>query len=159
MNILLIGDFHIPSKAGEIPEKFLEEMRNSNLVLCTGDFTNDETFEKVKNNSPKLRVVRGDYDFLELPSQDIVNIGKLKIGLTHGDQIGKENLKDLAELGKKIGVKILISGHTHQPFKIEKNGILLLNPGTATGAKSEEKTCMRLKIEKNNLEKIEVLKA
>lgn len=164
MIVLLIGDFHIPSRADKIPDKFINEMRNSDLVLCTGDFTNDETFEKIKNNSPDLRVVRGNCDFLDLPSQDLVEVEGLRIGLVHGDQFGRGNIDGLVNFAKRMNVDLLVSGHTHQPFKIEKEGILLLNPGTSTGAwsgggKTGGKSCMKLKVENGNLEEIEVLKA
>ncbi|MFB6089331.1 MAG: YfcE family phosphodiesterase [Candidatus Aenigmatarchaeota archaeon] len=163
MDVLIIGDMHIPGKAGKIPERFLDEIDKADLVLCTGDFTNEETFQKIAGKAEKLHTVRGNRDFMELPSQDIVNAGGLKIGLIHGHQVERGNLEGLVEVANNMNVKILVSGHTHKPFKTEKDNVLLLNPGTATGADSGEskvktKTCMKIKIEDGLLERIEIIR-
>ncbi|MFB6076008.1 MAG: YfcE family phosphodiesterase [Candidatus Aenigmatarchaeota archaeon] len=163
MEVLIIGDMHIPGKAEKVPEKFLDEIEKADLVLCTGDFTNEETFKEIAKRAKKLHPVRGNMDFMELPSQDVVNADGLRIGLIHGHQVERGNLEGLVEIANDMNVKILVSGHTHQPFKTEKDNILLLNPGTVTGvnsgdSKAKAKTCMKLKIEDGLLEKIEMMR-
>lgn len=164
MDVLIIGDFHIPGKADRIPGKFMEEIKEVDVVMCTGDYTNEETFDKVARNAEKLHTVKGNQDFMRLPIQDIVTVGGLKFGLIHGHQVDRGDLEGLTEIVDSLDVKMLVSGHTHQPYKMERENILLLNPGSATGARSGEsrakaKTCMKLKIEDEKLQKINVLKA
>lgn len=164
MNILLIGDLHLEDRASEIPDKFMGQIQKADLVLCTGDITSEETFEKIRDNSTDLRVVQGDHDRISLPSQDIVEVGNLKIGLIHGDQYDdeEEKLEKLVELADQLNVRTIVSGDTHQPYRTIKDNVLLLNPGTATGVPSEEgkggeKSCIRLELEDGDLHKIEIL--
>ena len=58
------------------------------------------------------------------------------IGLTHGHQISpRGDHSQLETLAVKNNFNILISGHTHkEEVKLTVKGILLLNPGSATGA-------------------------
>lgn len=51
----------------------------------------------------------------------------LKILLCHGH---RENDEGLLRLGARYGLSIIISGHTHIPKIEEKNGIILINPGS-----------------------------
>ena len=64
------------------------------------------------------------------------NKEKITIGLTHGSQIKpRGDHSQLEKLAIKMKYNILISGHTHkEEIFLTKNGILLLNPGSVTGA-------------------------
>ena len=57
--------------------------------------------------------------------------------MIHGHQIipwaDEEALYNKA---RKMGVNILITGHTHEMKVVEHNGIYLINPGSMTGAYS-----------------------
>jgi len=65
----------------------------------------------------------------------ILNIKNLRIGLIHGHQVRpRGDINKLLKLAKNLDVNILISGHTHAQSIIRKNNILLINPGSATGA-------------------------
>ena len=61
---------------------------------------------------------------------------KLIIGLTHGHQISpRGDYSQLETLALQRNYDILISGHTHkEEVVLTKNHILLLNPGSVTGA-------------------------
>lgn len=159
MKVLAIGDFHIPNRANRIPDKFKKEIEKADLVLCTGDLTDEETFEFLKDKSKDLRVVKGNCDFMDFPVHDIVNVGGLKIGLVHGDQVPRNDLEGLKNIARKLDTEVLIFGHTHKSL-IKRNGVLLLNPGSATGAWSvigeKTKKCMVLDIENGNLKNIEI---
>lgn len=163
MKVLAIGDFHIPNRANKIPEKFKEEIEKADLVLCTGDLTDEEIFEFLKEKSKDLRVIKGNCDFMDFPVQDIVNTEGLKIGLIHGDQVGRGDLEGLKDIAEKLGVQILVSGHSHKLSIKEKGNIGLINPGSATGAWSgggpvDSKSCLVLYIENGKLKDIEKLK-
>lgn len=59
----------------------------------------------------------------------------VKIGMIHGHQIipwcDEEALENKA---KELGVKLLISGHSHDLKTSHHNGSYFLNPGSMTGA-------------------------
>lgn len=190
MRVLLIGDMHIPEEAEEIPEEFLEEAEDCDLIICTGDLTEnavlDELFDKAK-----IRVVGGEEDYIDLPEQDIVTVEEMKFGVVHGHQVEdviddkdkpEEREKELEpERGPEKGVQeeeekqekkrpeklmefadllkadVLVTGHTHKPFRTEKRGTVLLNPGSATGVGSKKKTCMVLEVEGTEMKDYEML--
>jgi hypothetical protein len=153
--LLVIGDSHIPRRAKEIHPKVLdkiEDLTNDqkfSYTFFTGDLISYDEFieflqSKTENN---LFRVMGNMDYYagrrESPVYEELSIdfkqsqgNPLKIGLTHGSQI--ENRGDHSQLEKlalKRNFNILISGHTHQEeVFLTSEGILLLNPGSVTGA-------------------------
>ena len=70
----------------------------------------------------------------------VVEFADTKIGLIHGHQIipwaDEEALYNKA---KKMGVNLLISGHTHDLKVSEHSGVTFINPGSTTGAYSSLK--------------------
>ena len=60
----------------------------------------------------------------------------MTIGLTHGAQIEpRGDLSQLEYLALEKHYNILVSGHTHkEEIYLTDKGILLLNPGSSTGA-------------------------
>ena len=67
----------------------------------------------------------------------------MKIGLIHGHQIipwsDEEALENKA---KELGVKLLLSGHSHDLKTSHHNGAYFLNPGSMTGAYSSLKAAV-----------------
>ncbi len=138
MKILVLGDLHIPGRAKEINpiiREYIEERRSSyKLILCTGDLTSHKTLEYLSTLGA-VKAVRGNMDNIELPEYFIENISGVRLGLIHGDQVyprGDPTL--LSKIARQLNVKILVSGHTHSSFSLECNQIILLNPGSITGA-------------------------
>ncbi|TFF84990.1 MAG: YfcE family phosphodiesterase [Promethearchaeota archaeon] len=153
--LLAIGDLHIPRRAKTVPEEILDkisELTSPNLfdyTFFTGDIIDYHNFLDFLKTKTKhdVFVVMGNMDYyagnrdapiyqdlhiqMEKPPQNMLNIG-----LTHGDQIQERgNHQQLESLANNKDCNILISGHTHQEeIFLTRNGILLLNPGSATGA-------------------------
>jgi putative phosphoesterase len=151
---LVIGDSHIPRRANQIPEKIIEKLDELSKIqlfdytFFTGDLITAYDFIEFLNTKTKNNVfiVIGNMDYyggnrdaplyqnLEIP---ISKSEVISIGLTHGHQIeprgDHSQLEYLAKNEK--GYNILISGHTHkEEVFLTKKGILLLNPGSVTGA-------------------------
>lgn len=61
---LVLGDFHIPMRAFEVPAKYKEILTPNkvNAVFCTGNLGSRETFDWCKSLSPIFHVVKGDYE-------------------------------------------------------------------------------------------------
>jgi len=137
--ILVIGDFHIPSRARWIPRPILEFLldKNFDLVLCTGDLCVAKVQEFLSRLGP-LRVVRGNMDYIENPREFKQKIEDIVVGMKHGDEVEpRGDIEGLKTLAIRMGVDVLITGHTHVPMakELDVRGrkILLLNPGSATG--------------------------
>jgi len=151
---LVIGDAHIPRRAKSVPNKILSKLNEltdqksfdytfftGDLITAFGfiDFLNSKTYNNVF-------IVIGNMDYYgdnknapvyQKLEVDFLGNEKLTIGLTHGHQIeprgDHSQLEYLATNEKSYN--ILISGHTHkEEVFLTRNGILLMNPGSVTGA-------------------------
>jgi putative phosphoesterase len=133
MNIGVISDTHLYRVSDEfkaIYKKYLSEM---DFILHAGDICSLDVVEFMKNDN--FHGVSGNMDPMEvkakLPDKKIVMAGPYRIGLIHGwgSSEGLENrvLKEFTD------VDIIVYGHSHRAFNYIKNGVLLFNPGTATG--------------------------
>jgi len=135
--LLIIGDTHIPDRALEIPRqllKIIESERPYDIVIHTGDYTSEEIYRWVKSLGREVYAVEGNMDWLGLPISEVFKLGKCDFGVVHGDQVyPRGNIRKLTLLARELGVKILISGHTHDPFIKEYQGIYHINPGSLTG--------------------------
>ncbi|MCS7386967.1 MAG: YfcE family phosphodiesterase [Candidatus Methanomethylicota archaeon] len=136
MKALVIGDFHIPTRAKSIPKQFLPLINEGNfdLILSTGDFVERKVLSYLENIATTVWVV-GNMDFFAYePRERVVALEGFRVGLTHGAQIyPRGDPRKLHSLALTLGVDVLISGHTHIASTKLVNGILLLNPGSATG--------------------------
>ncbi|RLE52070.1 MAG: YfcE family phosphodiesterase [Candidatus Methanomethylicota archaeon] len=136
MRVLVIGDFHIPTRAKSIPQQFTPIISKGDfdVILSTGDFVERKVLSYLESIATTVWVV-GNMDFFAYhPRERMVNLEGFKIGLTHGAQIyPRGDPLKLYSLAVKLGVDILISGHTHVASTKLVKDILLLNPGSATG--------------------------
>lgn len=153
--VLIIGDSHIPRRAKEIPQPILDEINELaeedpfDYTLFTGDLVKYDEFIEFLSSKTKgeVFIVMGNMDYhsgnkdAPIYRELEVNIEKegnntLVLGLTHGSQIqDRGNHSQLEKLARERGYNVLISGHTHQEeIKLRPSGILLLNPGSVTGA-------------------------
>jgi putative phosphoesterase len=149
INLLAIGDAHIPRRAREIPPKIYEKLetlaeeRLFDYTFFTGDVIDAPEFIeflKLRTKRDFFRVI-GNMDYYggnrDAPVfQKLELSNHLLIGMTHGAQITPRGDHDQLELlAVEKSYNILISGHTHQEeMTLTKNGFLLLNPGSVTGA-------------------------
>lgn len=140
--VLILGDLHIPERAGAIPEKFKRMLVPNKMkhVLCTGNIGRGQ-FNEFCSFAPNVHVVRGDFDndeTLTFPEVQVVQVGEFRIGLIHGHQLlpSASSQDAKTRLRHKLNVDILVSGHTGKNEVIQENGYYYINPGSITGAYS-----------------------
>jgi vacuolar protein sorting-associated protein 29 len=153
VRILCIGDAHVPYRVRELPQQVYEKLNtltkeeNFHYTFFTGDlikfpelidFLNQKTVKNVFQVIGNMDYYYGNresptYQKLEIFFEDNE---KIILGLTHGAQISPRGDHDQLELlAQEKGYNILVSGHTHkEEVYLTKNGILLINPGSITGA-------------------------
>ncbi|MFW5902812.1 MAG: YfcE family phosphodiesterase [archaeon] len=135
MKIAAIGDFHIPSRAHEIPSKIKSKLKKESpdLILCTGDLITKKTLKQLEEIA-ETRTVQGNMDKERHPEKIDIEEKNKKITVIHGNQVIPRGNKDqLTYIAKEKESDILIHGHTHK-LDVEKiKGVLLINPGSATG--------------------------
>eukprot|EP00013_Stygamoeba_regulata_P020532 CAMPEP_0177659960 /NCGR_PEP_ID=MMETSP0447-20121125/17740_1 /TAXON_ID=0 /ORGANISM="Stygamoeba regulata, Strain BSH-02190019" /LENGTH=211 /DNA_ID=CAMNT_0019164903 /DNA_START=68 /DNA_END=703 /DNA_ORIENTATION=+ len=137
--VLVIGDAHIPHRAASIPPKFKDLLVPGKLqhVICTGNMCTKETLDYLSSIASDVHVVRGDFDDAGLasPEETVVNLGSLKFGVIHGHQVVPwGDRESLSITQRRMGVDVLVSGHTHKLETWGLDGKYFINPGSCTGS-------------------------
>ncbi len=140
--VLVIGDYHIPQRAQDLPECFKELLQTDRIktVLCTGNCGSRGILEGLDQMGQEVHCVRGEIDDKnvlgrDLPDSLTVAIGSFRVGLISGYQVLPwESDAGLQQQQRKLDCDILITGHTHVAKWRTMNGKLFLNPGSVTGA-------------------------
>jgi uncharacterized protein len=118
----LISDTH-----GLLRNEVLEALRGSQLIIHAGDVGKPEILEALRKLAPVV-AVRGNVDTepwaRSLPETAVAEAAGATIYVLHD-----VNALDLNPVS--AGFRIVISGHSHKPGKIERNGVLYINPGSA----------------------------
>ena len=152
IKLLAIGDSHLPRRAKSVPDQIIKkleqlvETEKFDYTFFTGDVVNAPKFMNFLNLITKKNpfVVIGNMDYYggnrDAPVFQNLNISignndNLIVGLTHGHQVSPRGDHSQLELiGIEKSFNILISGHTHKEEIFLQKDILLLNPGSVTGA-------------------------
>lgn len=128
------------------------------LILHAGDVGKQEVLEELRKLAPVV-AVRGNTDHggwaQKLPLQEIVEVAETVIYLVH-------DLNALDLNPAAAGFHVVVSGHSHDPYVVRKNGVLYLNPGSAGPRRFSlpislallKIDCGRLKVELIDLEGI-----
>lgn len=151
--ILCLGDSHIPIRAKDLPIQIydkineLTELELFDYTFFTGDLINfPELFDFLNRKTKRtLFKVIGNMDYYygnrDSPTYQKLDISfenneKIVLGLSHGAQIRPRGDHDqLENLAQEKGYNILVTGHTHkEEVFLTRKGILIINPGSVTGA-------------------------
>lgn len=128
MRVLIISDSHGKSL---YLEKAILRVSPMDCIIHLGDIEGDEDYLRDISPCP-VYMVAGNNDFFSRePKEDIIQLGKYRILLTHGH---KYNIYGSAEglktIGKQRGVDIVMYGHTHVPNVDQTDDVWLINPGS-----------------------------
>ena len=159
MLIGLISDTHIPDRAKILPTNVIEAFDDVELILHAGDLTSPKVLEELEKIAPVM-AVQGNMDRangIDLPKAKIIEAEGLKIGVIHGEVYPRADSAQLLYLAKELNVDILVSGHSHQPKIEQKEGILLLNPGSPIVPRLADRTVMLLEINNREVD-VEIVK-
>lgn len=154
MKIGLISDSHIQNTSEELITKLKGSFKDIDLILHAGDVVSQNFLDDLEKIAPVI-AVQGNADRavgLDLPKSKVIEKEGIKIGLIHGEVYPRGDSQQLYYLAKELDVKILISGHTHQPKVEEYEDVLLLNPGSPTVPRLADPSVMTLEIDKGAVE-------
>ena len=117
----LISDTH-----GLMRPEALAALKGSELIIHAGDIGKPEVLEALKNIAP-IVAIRGNNDreswAKKIPDLLELKIGEIKIYVIHNvNELEPDSVNDF---------QAVISGHSHSPSVISKNGVLFINPGSA----------------------------
>lgn len=134
MKIVVISDTHICGKIEEFPGKLLDDIKNADLVIHTGDFVEEECLKSLKVIAKEVRAVHGNMDSEDLkkklPEKDVFKIGAYKIAITHGSGTPGNIISLLTETFKSEHPDIIIFGHSHSAFNQKIKNTLFFNAGS-----------------------------
>ena len=134
MNVAVIADTHLPRGTRRIPEACVERLRTADVILHAGDVTAASVLGELETLGPPVHAVHGNMDDAmlqrRLPATHVVEVGGLKIGMTHdaGPRAGREE-----RLVRRFpGCAAVVYGHTHEPQVARVRETWILNPGSPT---------------------------
>lgn len=122
MRLGLISDTH-----GLLRPQAVEALRQSELIIHAGDVGNPAILESLESLAP-LIAIRGNIDKgpwgKSLPETAVAEPAGVPIYVIH-------NIRELELDPAAAGFRIVISGHSHKPVSLERDGVLYVNPGAA----------------------------
>lgn len=129
MKIIALADTHL--ELG-IPDRIIEAIQGTDLVLHAGDFTSEEVHRDLSRRC-KLVAVAGNGDSPELksklPERTELNVHGVRIGLVHEAALSRDS-PGAVMLAREMDVDILVYGHLHRPVVQRAAGRLLICPGS-----------------------------
>ncbi|KOP67764.1 phosphodiesterase [Bacillus sp. FJAT-18019] len=134
--ITVLSDTHMPRKAKALPAALLAELKQSELILHAGDWSNWELYEQLSQYAP-VDGVAGNVDddriVERLGYKKLLDIEGKRIGIVHG-HVGQGQTTPIRarKAFTEAEVDCILFGHSHIPFIEWVEGVLLFNPGSAT---------------------------
>jgi uncharacterized protein len=118
----LISDTH-----GLVRPQALQALQGVDLVIHAGDIGTPEVMDALKRIAP-LVAIKGNNDrgswARSLPDTKLVKISAVQLYVIH-------NVKELDCDPVARGIQVVISGHSHKPSVVHREGVLYVNPGSA----------------------------
>ncbi len=146
--IAIISDTH-----GLIRSSVRKYLKNVDMIIHAGDLDAPVILEDLKKIAPVV-AARGNMDngawAQRLPTFEIVEIDNVSLYVCH--DIDKLDLDPEA-----AGIKVVISGHTHQPSVIKKRSVLFLNPGSIGPRRNDYPISMAILSIKNGHADVELI--
>jgi hypothetical protein len=122
VRIGLIADTH-----GLLRPEALDALRGSDHILHAGDIGDAAILEALGRLAPTV-AIRGNNDIadwaLDLPDAVTVHLGGIAIHMLH-------DFKTLLRHPPRGLVDVIVAGHSHRPSIEWRDGVLLVNPGSA----------------------------
>ena len=105
----------------------LDALRGVDRIIHAGDVGQESILERLAAIAPVM-AVRGNHDRSawteRLPIRETIEAGGVLLHVVH-------DLSDLDLDPRVASIRLVISGHSHQPSIREADGIVYLNPGSA----------------------------
>jgi uncharacterized protein len=122
LRVGVISDTH-----GLLRPQAMAFLQGCDHIVHGGDIGSREILEQLAVLAP-VTAVRGNNDSepwaASLPDTQLLEIGAVKIYVIH-------DLQQLKAQARPVGVRVIVSGHSHKPNISERDGVLYVNPGSA----------------------------
>ena len=122
MRIGLISDTH-----GLMRPEALDALQGCERILHAGDIGDPGILAALETIAP-VTAIRGNNDTAdwarELPDTRLVRLGDVAVYMLH-------DLKELPARPAGAPVDVIVAGHSHKPLVETRDGVLIVNPGSA----------------------------
>lgn len=150
MNLLLLADSHVPSRARDLPPQVWEAVDEADLVVHAGDWVVPELLDRLESRAASLLAVWGNNDGPQLrrrlPEVARRTVEGVRIGVVH--ETGASRGREVRMRAAYPDVDLLVFGHSHIPWDTSEEGLRLLNPGSPTDRRRQPHcTYMTLTVE------------
>jgi len=136
MRIGVLSDTHIHRVSKDFRDLLEHYFSEVDVLFHVGDYTSPVVVDFL--SSKNFHGVYGNMDPVDiravLPEKKIVEIGGFRFGLIHG--WGSPGGLEERVVGQFSQVDVIVYGHSHKAMNEIVHGVLLFNPGTASGYSS-----------------------
>jgi putative phosphoesterase len=140
----VISDTHIPHFK-KLPEVIWEHFAEVELIIHAGDLSILSVIDELETIAPVVAVqgnIEHEEVMLKLPIKREIEVGHCRIGVVHilGDsrsrvRLARQEFPD---------ARVVVYGHSHNPYNQEHDGQLLFNPGSATDRRRQPRCSIGL---------------
>lgn len=135
VKIGVISDTHLRRVTPELEDIYEKYLKDKDFILHAGDFVCSEVVDFFSGKSREFFGVCGNMDLPEvvqrLDEKEVVELGGFRVGLIHG--WGSPDGLEERIRGEFKNVDAVVFGHSHRPVNYMREGVLVFNPGTASG--------------------------
>lgn len=141
---LVVSDTHArPADVPQVIERLEPYLVGLDRILHAGDVVCRELLAALEHFAP-VEAVAGNMDPPDvtagLPERRLIDLAGKRIGLTHGwgasANLTRKVFERFTDNDGSPQVDAVVFGHSHQPLKEFRHGVLLLNPGSVTDRRS-----------------------
>jgi uncharacterized protein len=134
LRVVVTGDTHLgPRRRGPLPPALLAACAEADRILHTGDVVDVGLLDELAALAP-LDGVAGNCDGWDVadrvPVEQTVEIGGVLVALLHDPGPVRDRRERLR--ARFPQARAVCFGHTHLPACDDRDGLLLLNPGSPT---------------------------
>lgn len=136
----VISDTHLPSY-GPLPDSIWKHFEGVELIIHAGDLSILSVIAELETIAPVVAVqgnVEREEVVLKLPLKKEVKVGDCRLGIVH--ILGDARHYPRNARWEFPDARVVVFGHSHNPYKEEHEGQLLFNPGSATDRRRQP-TC------------------
>ena len=133
MKIGVLSDTHLHRLTEEFIAIYDRYLSHMDMILHAGDVVSPDVIHFLRSGD--FHGVHGNMDPIEvrqlLPDKKVIKIAGYTVGLVHGWGRGDDLEDRILPLFQDVDV--IVYGHSHIAANHRRDGVLLFNPGTATG--------------------------
>lgn len=133
----VLSDTHLYQVSKGLEQIYEVYLSDVDIILHVGDVVSAQVIEFLSQKP--FYGVCGNMDPVEvkniLPHKQVLEVEGFQIGMIHGWG-SSEGLEERV-LGEFNNVDAIVYGHSHRAMNQHRHGVLLFNPGTATGYSSK----------------------